>query len=156
MAHSSFDPRALARKPTRSSATGWQQTAFLAEALIILVVLLVCIAVFARLFSYAYHSNPTSSQQAHAITLATNQAERFSAETQSYLGEQITQEDGYTVRTTVESEETGRGTLYHATVEVAYGQTQLYQLSSARYVSNALESAPATENGEGGDYHGQN
>ena len=97
--------------------------------------------VFVKLFSYAYTSNAYDQHRAHAITLATNQAERFAADTSPATGT-FTQDEGkYTTTWTITAEPTERGTLYSATISVSYTDQELYTLSTASYVSTAPAAA---------------
>ncbi len=96
-----------------------------------------CLAVFVRLFGYAFTSNAYDQHRAHAITLASNQAERFAAQTSTELGTFTEEADGFTTVCTTTSTPTERGILYSATITVAYEDTPLYELHTARYASYA-------------------
>ena len=128
----------------RNRKGAWRGTALIVEILVILVVVVACLTVFVKLFSYAYTSNAYDQHRAHAITLATNQAERFAADTSPATGT-FTQDEGkYTTTWTVTAEPTERGTLYSAVILVSYADQELYTLSTARYVSSAPTATPTS------------
>ena len=131
-------PNNLISQSLRRNRKGaWRGTALIVEILVILVVVVACLTVFVKLFSYAYTSNAYDQHRAHAITLATNQAERFAADTSPATGT-FTQDEGkYTTTWTITADPTERGTLYSATISVSYADQEIYTLSTARYVSLA-------------------
>ena len=135
-------PNNLISQSLRRNRKGaWRGTALIVEILVILVVVVACLTVFVKLFSYAYTSNAYDQHRAHAITLATNQAERFAADTSPATGT-FTQDEGkYTTTWTITAEPTERGTLYSATISVSYTDQELYTLSTASYVSTAPAAA---------------
>ena len=147
-----MDPRTSSERTTspnnlishslrRNRKGAWRGTALIVEILVILVVVVACLTVFVKLFSYAYASNAYDQHRAHAITLATNQAERFAADTSPAAGT-FTQDEGkYTTTWTITAEPTERGTLYSAVISVSYTDQELYTLSTARYVSSAPAAA---------------
>ena len=132
-------PNNLISQSLRRNRKGaWRGTALIVEILIILVVVVACLTVFVKLFSYAYTSN------AYAITLATNQAERFAADTSPATGTFAQSEGKYTTTWTITAEPTKRGTLYSAVISVSYTDQELYTLSTASYVS-LVPAAAATD-----------
>lgn len=144
-------PNNLISQSLRRNRKGaWRGTALIVEILIILVVVVACLTVFVKLFSYAYTSNAYDQHRAHAITLATNQAERFAADTSPATGT-FTQDEGkYTTTWTITAEPTKRGTLYSAAISVSYADQELYTLSTASYVSLA-PAAAATDAADAAD-----
>ncbi len=135
-------PNNLISQSLRRNRKGaWRGTALIVEILVILVVVVACLTVFVKLFSYAYTSNAYDQHRAHAITLATNQAERFAADTSPATGT-FTQDEGkYTTTWTITAGPTKRGTLYSAVISVSYTDQELYTLSTASYVSLAPAAA---------------
>ena len=135
-------PNNLISQSLRRNRKGaWRGTALIVEILVILVVVVACLTVFVKLFSYAYTSNAYDQHRAHAITLATNQAERFAADT-SPATSTFTQNEGkYTTTWTITAEPTKRGTLYSAVISVSYADQELYTLSTASYVRLAPAAA---------------
>ena len=125
----------------RNQKGAWRGTALIVEILIILVVVVACLTVFVKLFSYAYTSNAYDQHRAHAITLATNQAERFAADTSPATGTFAQSEGKYTTTWTITAEPTKRGTLYSAVISVSYADQELYTLSTASYVRLAPAAA---------------
>ena len=144
-------PNNLISQSLRRNRKGaWRGTALIVEILVILVVVVACLTVFVKLFSYAYTSNAYDQHRAHAITLATNQAERFAADTSPAMGT-FTQDEGkYTTTWTVTAEPTKRGTLYSAVISVSYADQELYTLSTASYVRLA-PAAAATDAADAAD-----
>lgn len=138
-------PNNLISQSLRRNRKGaWRGTALIVEILIILVVVVACLTVFVKLFSYAYTSNAYDQHRAHAITLATNQAERFAADTSPATGTFSQNEGKYTTTWTITAEPTKRGTLYSAVISVSYADQELYTLSTASYVS-LVPAAAATD-----------
>lgn len=135
-------PNNLISQSLRCNRKGaWHGTALIVEILVILVVVVACLTVFVKLFSYAYTSNAYDQHRAHAITLATNQAERFAADTSPATGTFTQNEGKYTTTWTITAEPTKRGTLYSAVISVSYTDQELYTLSTASYVSLAPAAA---------------
>lgn len=110
-------------------------TAFLVEALVVLALLMASLSVFVRLFTSAQLVGLNATQASQAVLLATNKAEEFAADPTGV--EKTTSQDGFT--TTCEVTETRRtaGTLYDATITVSDERGELYELHTARYVSDA-------------------
>ena len=137
-------PNNLISQSLRCNRKGaWHGTALIVEILVILVVVVACLTVFVKLFSYAYTSNAYDQHRAHAITLATNQAERFAADTSPATGTFTQNEGKYTTTWTITAEPTKRGTLYSAVISVSHTDQELYTLSTASYVSLAPAAAAA-------------
>ncbi len=135
-------PNNLISQSLRRNRKGaWRGTALIVEILIILVVVVACLTVFVKLFSYAYTSNAYDQHRAHAITLATNQAERFAADTSPATGTFTQNEGKYTTTWTITAEPTKRGTLYSAVISVSYADQELYTLSTASYARLAPAAA---------------
>ena len=126
----------MALLSTRQNQRGsWHGTALIVEVLIILVVVVACLGIFARLFSYAYSSNAHDQHRAHAITLATSKAESFAAANTLVAGTVTEKADNYTTTSTVSATETARGTLFSAVITVLYEDEELYKVETAHYVS---------------------
>lgn len=144
-------PNNLISQSLRCNRKGaWHGTALIVEILVILVVVVACLTVFVKLFSYAYTSNAYDQHRAHAITLATNQAERFAADTSPATGTFTQNEGKYTTTWTITAEPTKRGTLYSAVISVSHTDQELYTLSTASYVSLA-PAAAATDAADAAD-----
>ena len=144
-------PNNLISQSLRRNRKGaWRGTALIVEILIILVVVVACLTVFIKLFSYAYASNAYDQHRAHAITLATNQAECFAADTSPAAGTFTQNEGKYTTTWTITAEPTKRGTLYSAVISVSYADQELYTLSTASYVS-LVPTAAATDTADATD-----
>ena len=139
------------RTKTDAKRGGWHGTALVVEALLILVVVVACLAVFVRLFGFAFATNWEDQHRAQAIILASNQAERFAADySPNQEGAFVEETNGYTITRVVTAHPTERGVLYSASIAVDWGDTPLYQLDTAHYVSNdrALKSSSEARAGE--------
>lgn len=135
---------------TRRNQKGmWRGTALIVEVLIILVVVVACLAVFVRLFGYAYTSNAYDNHRARAITLASNEAEWFATQTDISPGEFTFEDDGYTISYLIEGTKVPRGTLYSATIRVSYDDQKLYTLKTASYVHDATDADAAANAADG-------
>ena len=144
----------MALLSTRQNQRGsWHGTALIVEVLIILVVVIACLGIFARLFSYAYSSNAHDQHRARAITLATSKAESFAAANTLVAGTVTEKADNYTTTSTISATETARGTLFTAVITVLYEDEELYQVETAHYVSagGSVESANADADAETAD-----
>lgn len=115
---------------TRNSHRGM---AFLVEALVVLAFLMTSLAVFVQLFSSAQLQGMRATRLSEAVMAATNTAEQFSANPASV--QPSATENGLTITCTVEEEPHTSGKLYNATITVRDGDTELYTLRTARYVS---------------------
>lgn len=125
-----------------------KQAAFIVEALVLLVFILASMAVLMQLFSSARATGIEAHDLSQAIVLASNSAEEFAAE--PVLGEKETffseeggklvatddsDTDAFSVVCGVEGEKRESGTIYRARIVVERHGSVLYELSSARYVS---------------------
>ena len=125
----------------------WHGTALIIEMLVILIVVVACLGIFVRLFSYAYTSNAYDQHRASAITLATSTAEQFATQTSISTGS-FTESDGsYTVTSDISATQSTRGTLYHALISVSYKGEEIYQLETARYLSDHTTNAAGVGSG---------
>ena len=126
----------------RTVRPAWSGSAFIVEALFVLLFLAASSAIFVRLFAHAVSEANRSLELSQAVAQAQDVAECFAADPRSV--EELTVSDGLMTVCSLEEEETGRGTLYHATVSVykledggrlAGGPTgePLYSLQTACY-----------------------
>ena len=138
----------------RSEQGTWRGTALIVEVLIILVVVVACLGVFAKLFSYAYSSNLYDQHRAHAITLATSEAEVFAAQTEISTGTFTENSGEYAVTSTISSTPSARGTLYNATISVSYEDEEIYTLETAHYISAGESSNAAASDDNAGEGDG--
>jgi type II secretory pathway pseudopilin PulG len=116
---------------------------FLIESLIVLGFLMASLAVFAQIFSGAQIEAVRARQLSQAVQLATNCAERFSADPTSVPAKY--EEGGLVVTCVVEPTPNGdAGTLYEASITVrdATGATEeeVYALHTSRYVQGPADS----------------
>ena len=99
-------------------------SAFIVEALFLLVFLCASAAVFTQLFAHAANQASEGLELSRAVAVASDAAERFAADPEGV--ENVALEDGFLVTCEVTSEPgeasgaegNGRGTLYHATIRV--------------------------------------
>lgn len=122
----------------------WTTTAFLVEALILLVVLIASMAVFTQLFAHSTAIANHADRMTQAVIVAENAAEEFSSNPASVasgreVGEGVaagaSAPDGLKVACEVESESASAGTLYTAHITVSDDSEELYALDAKRYVS---------------------
>ncbi|SEH48360.1 MULTISPECIES: hypothetical protein [Atopobiaceae] len=112
---------------------GGGNTAFLVEALVLLMVLIATLAVFSTLFSSALVAGKHSARLNEAVLAASNEAESFSADPK--VGQTSDTQGGLVVDSDVSAEPTSRGTLYHARITVReVDGSELFSMDTARYV----------------------
>lgn len=129
----------------------WPGAAFVVEALILLVFLAACLAVFMQLFGDANETGRQNVRLERAVEAASNRAERFAADPlagmedsagagrlESTVGEG---DDALTVTCDVTPEGLPAGVLYRAEIGVWDGDELVYDLTTARYVAGASAGA---------------
>lgn len=122
-------------------STTWHGAAFVVEALLLLVFLAFALAVFMQLFGAAHSRGTEERQLTQAVLLAANDAETFAAAPQA--GTETTTFDAYVVEREVKAERSQSGTLYRAFITVVCEGQPVYELESARYVSDGTEGGDA-------------
>ena len=123
----------MERRTPHTRETSFSHAAFTVEATILLVFLVGALAVFTQLFARATSTSQEAAQLEEAIVLATDTAERFSADPTNV--EASTTQDDLTVTCSVtQTQETG-GTLYNAHITVTSENATVYDITTARYVS---------------------
>lgn len=133
----------------------WPGAAFVVEALILLVFLAACLAVFMQLFGDANETGRQNVRLERAVEAASNRAERFAADPlagmedsagagrlESTVGEG---DDALTVTCDVTPEGLPAGVLYRAEIGVWDGDELVYDLTTARYVAGAGDAAAADD-----------
>lgn len=121
------------RKRAERDDSTWPGASFVIEALVLLVFLMAALAIFMQLFSGAAREAVQNRSLEHAIVLASNTAESFSAAPATAVPSST---DGdYTVTCEITPEKTAAGTLYHAKIDVSENGTDVYSLETSRYVS---------------------
>lgn len=100
----------------RTVRPAWSGSAFIVEALFVLLFLAASSALFVRLFAHAVSEANMSLDLSQAVAQAQDVAERFAADPRSV--EEVAVSDDMLTICSIEEEETSRGTLYHATVSV--------------------------------------
>lgn len=124
----------------------WMNTAFLVEALVLLVVLIASMAVFTQLFASSASTANHADRMTQAVLAAENAAEEFSSNPAAVAsgrevgegvaaGSTAVADGDLAVTCEVESESTSAGTLYTAHITVSDDSEQLYELDAKRYVS---------------------
>lgn len=122
--------------------TTWHGAAFVVEALLLLVFLAFALAVFMQLFGAAHSRGVEERQLTQAVLLASNDAEAFAANPKA--GTETTEFDAYTVEREVSTERSQSGLLYRATITVMHDGQGVYELETARYVSDAAKGGDAS------------
>ena len=104
------------KRTQTSERSSWQGTAFIVEALLLLVFLIASSAVFVQMFALASQQGAESVQLARAVAAASDVAERFAANPASVKDAQVVDD----LLVTCSDEETTheRGTLHTATIAV--------------------------------------
>lgn len=145
----------VSSKKRRPRAT-WHGTAFVLEAVVLLLFVALSMAVVCSMFAKAYEIDQEADTLTRAVTLATtgaeNGAETFAANpddescpktmTYSFDGESFTPQSTYvsgmyTVTRTVEADKTAAGTLYRARIDVSRYNKNVYSLTVASYKSKS-------------------
>lgn len=138
------------RSRTKRKSTTWHGTAFIVEALALLVFLAISIGLLLQIFGVAYERSSDADQIANASFLASNEAERFTADPHEVsqvmylelINDQWIEVSKKTSKTyelvlIVEPETTSSGILYNATISVSYLDKPVYSLETTTYKSNS-------------------
>ena len=144
-------PRKLSLSVNRpvSGRHSWHGMAFIMEALVLIVFIVFSTVILMQLFSTSRSNGEHAHAMSHAVTLATNEAERFAAdpypETVGHFGlvdgalvpveASSSAEGSFTVTRKVWREDRPGGVLFHADITVQLRQEVLYSLSSTRYMT---------------------
>lgn len=118
------------RKAKWSRRTG---RAFIIEALILFAFLICSLTVVTQLFVASISEAAQARDLELAINIASNTAERFSADPTS--DDLNYSQDGLTVVCNVTSSPVGTGSLYDADITVYNDQGPFYSIETSRYVS---------------------
>lgn len=132
------------RLPTRAARTQtrtrWSGTAFLVEAMALIVFLMIAFAILTQLFAVSLERSRQGEELAQAVALASDVAERFSADPQHSPAEQA--EGDLRARCEVTTQERAGGVLYRADIAVYLADDlrtpgddePVYELDTAVYV----------------------
>lgn len=107
--------------------------AFIVESLVMFVFLVAMLAVVTQLFIASAHRSVQGQNLERSVLLASNVAERFSADPLS--NNLFLEQDGLIVTCVVTPQTMTSGTLYNAVITVTDGYDDIYVLETARYVS---------------------
>ena len=121
--------------PRRSSL------AFIVEALVLLVFLIASLAVIMQVFAASANKATESRQLEQAVILASNAAERFSADPTGI--EETTMVDGLALTCKVSETALAQGTRYEASITVFSENGEIYRLNTARYVPRTFTGVTA-------------
>ncbi len=112
----------------------WSGMAVVVEAMLMLVFLIGSLAILTQVFATASVRAREAHDLAAAVSVATSAAERFAADPEGAEG--VTEAEGLSVDCQVTSDQTTRGTIYHATITVRseHVSEPVYTLSTERYV----------------------
>ncbi|WP_080799635.1 hypothetical protein [Arabiibacter massiliensis] len=128
-------PRESLLAARRRADTAWHGTAFVVEALVLLLFLAFALAMFMQLFGAAHARGVEERALTQAVLLATNSAEEFAAAPAE--GAQTAEgEDGLVVEREVTGEKMAGGTLYEAIITVRRDGDEVYRLETSRYASD--------------------
>lgn len=137
----SFNDR---RKTASMAGFIWSKTAFMVEALILLVVLIASMAVFTQLFARSWTRANDSDRLTNAVVVAQNAAEEFCSDPAAVkngqtVGQGIAKNgtDEFKVNCTITETAKDAGTLYTANISVSDDEGVAYQVTSSQYVSEA-------------------
>lgn len=123
----------------------WHGIAFIMEALVLLLFIALCLAIFMRLFGDAEVIGEESSRLETAVVLAEDAAESFAADPES-IGEGLTlHQKAYVVECSSTSRQGRAGKLYTCDIVVSYKGEELYTLQTSRYVSENSRSDSASK-----------
>ena len=122
-------------KPRRSSL------AFIVESLVLLVFLIASLAVIMQVLAASANKATESRQLEQAVILASNAAERFSADPTGI--EETTMVDGLALTCKVSETALAQGTRYEASITVFSENGEIYRLNTARYVPRAFTGVTA-------------
>lgn len=140
------------RRRSAADRAVWPGAAFVVEALILLVFLAGCLAVFMQLFGDADQMGRQNVRLERAVELASNRAECFAADPLGGAGAAEEAEGDLVVTCDVEPEELGAGVLYRAEIDVRDGDEVVYEVATARYVAGA--GAADAQGAQGGGANG--
>lgn len=136
------------RKPM-TDRRPWHGMAFIMEALVLLVFLVVSVAILMQLFGAVRTHNEKASVLSTSILLASNEAERFTIDPVSDTTQYYTLADGFfteaeeetegtlKVNRTVRPARTDAGIIYYATITVEQHDLIIYEIDSACYSADA-------------------
>ena len=133
-----MDSLQLRKKLDRSmrmerSNTTWHGTAFVIEALVLLVFLAAALAVFFTLLASSHMQSVENEKMAGAAVVATSTAEQFAA---TPTDVPATQNQGiYTVELITTPNKMEGGTMYKGEIVVYEGDRELFGMNTSRYVS---------------------
>ena len=125
--------------PTRRNSvvarSRWSGTAFLVEAMLLLVFVMASVAVFTQVFAVSAERANASRSLTDAVAVATSTAESFCADPSSADGEFF--EDGLRIVCRVVPEQRNDGTMYHATIDVYDADAQAAGVGGATQQEDA-------------------
>ena len=128
-----FSEQSLRRHRGEADRATWPGAAFIVEALVLLAFLVAALAIFMSLFGSAHAIGAQSRDLEQAVLAAADVAERFAADPESVPDTTVSGD--CLVICVVEEESTGAGTLYRADIDVVSQGETIYELETARYVS---------------------
>lgn len=127
----------------------WHGMAFIMEALVLMVFLVISTAILLQVFESSRAHNNEASSLSYAAVLASNDAELFHVSPISDNEAYFDLKDGvltpteepsdktYILTRTVRPQQEANGVLYYADIKVEQSGEVLYELNSARYVSSS-------------------
>lgn len=137
----------LPQKKSQSNRHSWHGMAFIVEALVLMVFIVLSISVLIHLFGLSQNHSESADSLSSAVILASNEAERFSVDpsintSKCYRleGAKLVEipdptRNDYIVTRNVVAEQQSAGTLYRADISVLKNGEVVYEIQSARYIS---------------------
>lgn len=137
--------------PPDTGKRTWRNAAFIVEALVLLVFIMIASAILLQLFTSSYVHGIDAGRLSHAVLLAENDAEAFAADPKSGdtsaayeyarglvepVDDASDSADVLTVTRTVDEEKKDGGVLYTARIVVTCQDETVYEIETARYVSS--------------------
>lgn len=118
------------------ASRSWHGTAFLVEALVLLLFLVASLGIFMHAFARARAMGAQATQLESAVALASDMAERFCADPAA--ASEPVEEDGLVATCDVEAPEAGEAAPLRATITVTDADgAVIYELATARAAGDA-------------------
>ncbi len=110
------------------------QSTFIIEAMLLLLCVLIVVAVSMTIFAFSSAKGDRAYYESKALAMAANRAEVFAA--RPWDADVVMKSEGCILTCAVTRTDTGSGSLYSASIVVTKDDDTLYELETARYVSD--------------------
>lgn len=132
-----IDPAQVRTLRLGSKERAPKRSTFVIEALLLFMCLLIVIAVSVAVVAFSSSQGAQAAHKEAAIVMATNIAERFSADPTSL--QDAYSEGDYSADCSVDLSMDDAGSLYDATIVISWKGEQIYTLCTSKYVSHSHE-----------------